>query len=259
MKVLQKAAYVGKRLNSGPVGRNVNRIAKYAAGCYFDLRGGVYRTEGLTFEVPREHTTRSMRGRFAADTYELPERALIREHLPRDARVLELGGCIGVVSCLINSLLSDSCAHVVVEANPFLIPFLESNRDRNKAGFSVEQCIVSRSFDAALAIAADMDSSRIGCGGLKVPTRTVEYIEASHHMRFDALVMDIEGAESEFIRQNAAILRQVRFIMVEFHPSIVGEAEVSALRKTLMDCGLEKAGQRLETEVYKRMTQPCVE
>jgi len=252
MSRLQSAAYVGKKFGSGILGRAVNHAAKYAAGCYFDLSGSKYRTEGLAFQIPREHSTRAMRGRFAVDTYELPERQLVRKHLPPEARVLELGGCIGVVSCLINRLLQNSRSHVVVEANPFLIPFLSGNRDLNGAAFSIEQCVVSRSHDATLVISANMDGSRIGGSGIAVPTRTFEYIESKYGINFDALVMDIEGAESDFIRENREALHRMNFVLVEFHPSVVGETEVSYLRGILIDCGLQKLDQKLTTEVYRR-------
>jgi FkbM family methyltransferase len=253
MRGLQSAAYVGKKLGSGIFGRAVNHAAKYAAGCYFDLGGSLYRTEGFAFQIPREHSTRAMRGRFAVDTYELPERQLVRKHLPREARVLELGGCIGVVSCLINSLLQSSRSHVVVEANPFLIPFLSGNRDLNSATFSIEQCVVSRSHNATLVIAANMDGSKIGGSGLAVPTRTLEYIESKYGLNFDALVMDIEGAENDFIRENREALQRMEFILVEFHPSVIGETEVSILRGILIECGLQKVDQKLTTEVYQRL------
>ena len=252
MRPLQSAAYIGKKFGSGIFGRAINHAAKYAAGCYFDLCGSVYRTEGLEFQIPREHSTRAMRGRFAADTYELPERQLIRKHLPPRAQVLELGGCIGVVSCLINSLLQSPHSHVVVEANPFLIPFLLGNRDLNSAAFNIEQCVVSRSHDATLSVAADMDASKIGGSDLVVPTRTLEYIESKYDLKFDALVVDIEGAESDFIRENRAALKRMDFILIEFHPSAVGETEVSFLRGILIGCGLQKVDQKLTTEVYRR-------
>ena len=218
MRGLQNAAYIGKKLGSGTFGRVINHAAKYAAGCYFDLSGSMYRTEGLAFQIPREHSTRAMRGRFAVDTYELPERQLVRKYLPREARVLELGGCIGVVSCLINSLLQSSRSHVVVEANPFLIPFLSGNRDHNSATFSIEQCVVSRSHNATLVIAANMDGSKIGGSGLAVPTRTFEDLESKYDLKFNALVMDIEGAENDFIRENREALQRMEFILVKFHP-----------------------------------------
>jgi FkbM family methyltransferase len=253
MTTLHAVANLGKKLGDGFVGRTVTFAAKYAAGCYFDVFCGQYRTSGFTFEIPIKHTTRAMRGRFAADTYELPERELILKHLPPDSRVLELGGCIGVLSCLVNSLLGDRRAHVVIEANPFLIPFLERNRDVNGAEFSVEHCVISRAPEAILTLAADMDSSKRGDHGLMVPTRTFEDIDAHYQLSFDTLVMDIEGAESEFIRDNKVVIQKMNLIVIEFHPSIIGEAQVGVLRKILVESGLKMMDQRLTTEVYRRV------
>jgi FkbM family methyltransferase len=253
MSIRHDVAGFSKTLNRGAVGRRVTFAAKFAAGCYFDLFCGQYRTNGLTFEIPLKHTTRAMRGRFAADTYELPERQLILKHLAPDSHVLELGGCIGVVSCLVNSLLTDRHAHIVVEANPFLIPFLERNRDVNGAKFSVEHCVVTRATEAILSLAADMDSSKAGDHGLTVPTLTCENIEARYQLSFDTLVMDIEGAESEFIKENRLLFQKVKLIVVEFHPSIRGVAETEGLRKLLVEYGLTKVDHKLTTEVYRRV------
>jgi FkbM family methyltransferase len=253
MSIRHDVASLSKKLNHGAVGRRVTFAVKVAAGCYFDVFCGQYRTSGLTFEIPLKHTTRAMRGRFAADTYELPERQLILKHLPSDSSVLELGGCIGVVSCLVNSLLTDRHSHVVVEANPFLIPFLERNRDVNGAKFSVEHCMVTRATEATLSLAADMDSSKAGDQGLSVPTRTCENIEASYQLSFDTLIMDIEGAEREFIKENEFLFQKLKLIVVEFHPSIIGSAETNVLRMLLAEYGLTKVDQKLTTEVYRRV------
>jgi len=253
MKMLQNVVYLGKKISDNACGRTVTYATKYIAGCYFDVFCKQYRTAGLTFEVPVDHTTRAMRGRFAADTYELPERELIRKYLSADSRVLELGGCIGVVSCTINNLLRDRHAHVVVEANPFLIPFLERNRDVNGAKFSVEHCVVTRDSAATLSIAANMDGSRRGEQGLAIPTHTFEYIEGRHQISFNTLVMDIEGAESEFIMENRATLERMQLLVIEFHPSAIGKNQVGDLREVLHACGLEKVDQRLTTEVYRRV------
>ena len=253
MRMLQNAVYLGKKVSDNACGRTLTHATKYMAGCYFDVFCKQYRTAGLTFEIPVEHTTRAMRGRFAADTYELPERELILKYLPSESRVLELGGCIGVVSCTINGLLRDREAHVVVEANPFLIPFLERNREVNGAKFSVEHCVVSRDSRATLNIAANIDGSRRGEHGLPIPTRTFEYLEKHHQIQFDTLVMDIEGAESEFLLENRAILERMQLIVIEFHPGALGETQVGVLREVLIGCGLEKVDQRLTTEVYRRV------
>ena len=94
----------------------------------------------------------------------------------------------------------------------------------------------------------------MGGSGLAVPTRTLEYIESKYALKFDALVMDIEGAESDFIRENRTALQRMDFILVEFHSGVIGENEVSFLRGILIECGLRKVDQRLTTEVYRR---PC--
>lgn len=253
MPFIQRAAYASKSLlGRSRAGRIANHAAKLAAGLYFDVFQRTYRTEGMAFSVPREQTTISLRGKFAVDTYELPERILVKRYLPRDATVLELGGCIGVLSCVINSRLDRPDTHVVVEANPNLVPILEHNRDSNRAKFCIENCVVSRDASAKIAIARNMDSSTVGHEGVAVPTMALEELEAKHGLTFDAIVMDIEGGEASFIAENADKLRRVRFLMVEFHPSLIGEGAVAHLRGLLAGAGLKKTDAMLATEVYTR-------
>jgi hypothetical protein len=71
--------------------------------------------------------------------FERPEREAIRRFLDPGLPVVELGGCIGVVACVTNRKLRSPRQHVVVEANPAMIPFLKTNRDRNRSQFSILQ------------------------------------------------------------------------------------------------------------------------
>ena len=95
------------------------------------------------FEIPSD-ATRQFRGRFPLGVYELPERILISRHLPKDSRILELGGCLGIVSCILNEKISDPTQHVVIESNPLMIPYLELNRDSNGCAFSIVSGVVSK-------------------------------------------------------------------------------------------------------------------
>jgi FkbM family methyltransferase len=252
MRPSQRVVYATKSLARFRIGRIANCVAKIAAGLYFDLFQRCYRTEGMSFIVPREQTTLSLRGKFAVDSYELTERSLVKRHLPRAATVLELGGCIGVLSCVINRRLDHPSAHVVVEANPKLIPVLERNRDSNGARFRIENGAISRRSSAKIAISRDMDSSTIGPFGLPVATMTLEQLEAKHGVVFDAIVMDIEGGETAFIDENIEKLRRIEFLMVEFHPAALGDATITRLRSVLRDAGLRKVDDMLATEVYAR-------
>jgi FkbM family methyltransferase len=253
-RFLQLTAYATKGLARTRAGSSVMNAARAAAGLCFDTFQGRYETEGMVFAIPKEHTTRSMRGKFFADTYELPERTLAKRHLPGSSRVLELGGCIGVLSCLINRLLDRPTCHVVVEANPSLVPTLEHNGTINRAAFKIESCVVSRRAPARLVIHRNMDSSYVDGDGIPVVTKTLEALEAAHEMEFDAIVMDIEGGEASFIEDHPGKLRQLSFLMIEFHPDSLGEATVDRLRGLLRDAGLRKIDQMLTTEVYVR---PC--
>jgi FkbM family methyltransferase len=253
MRMLQRTVYATKRFSSSPIGRITNHAAKAAAGLCYDAFLRHYRTEGMIFTVPRDQTTLALRGKFFVDSYELPERTLAKRRMPRDATVLELGGCIGVVSCVINRLLAVPHRHVVVEANPFLIPVLERNRVANRALYRIENRVVSHEPSVRLALARNMDSSRVSEeGGTRVPTITLEELETRHSLVFDAVVMDIEGAEADFIAENAGLLRRIKFLMVEFHPDILGDDRVEWLRSTLQAAGLVKTDQMLATEVYGR-------
>jgi len=73
-------------------------------------------------------------------TYEPP--ASYNPDTQGGAAVLELGGCLGVLSCTINKRLGDPTKHVVLEANPALIPYLRGNREINRAAFIVTNSVV---------------------------------------------------------------------------------------------------------------------
>jgi FkbM family methyltransferase len=242
--------YATKSLTKSGTGRFFIDGVKAVSGLYFDcFCQGRYKTEGLTFDIPREQTTLRLRGRFAADTYEWPERVLIRRHLPSNATLLELGGCIGVVSCIANRCLEMPRAHVVVEANPKLIPILQRNRDANGAEFAIEHAAVSRK-PVRLAVDQNMDSSRAASKGIPVPIITLEALQEKHGLTFDAIAMDIEGAETAFLDENPDALSRIRFLMIEFHPDIVGKDSLQRLRNLLQKTGLRRQDKMLATEVY---------
>ena len=180
---------------------------------------------------------------------------LVKRHLPRGSRVLELGGCIGVLSCLMNRLLDNPASHVVVEANPALIPTLKRNAAANGAAFAIENCVVSRKPFERLLVHENMDSSYLDGGGIPIKAQTLADLEAAHRIEFDAVVMDIEGAEAAFIEDHPDALRRMAFLMIEFHPESLGESRVDRLRALLRDAGLRKTDEMLTTEVYVRDRQ----
>ena len=215
------------------------------AGLYFDLFRGMYRADGLTFEVPKDLTSRSFRSRFLFDIYEQEERALIRAHMPADVTVLELGACLGVVSCITNRLLRQPERHVVVDANPRVGEWIERNRRRNGADFAIEEGLVSRSSDGTfflhdLVVGGSAD--RVTSVRVTAPVLTIEELEERHALTFDALVMDIEGGELVFVRENPDLFRRLRFACIEMHEFVLGDDGVAECESLLRAAGLERVG-----------------
>jgi FkbM family methyltransferase len=227
----------------------------YVHGLLFDRAGGIYRTEGLEFVVPRRSMPRSYRSRFYFDIYEKPERDLARRFLTRDSVVLELGACIGVVSCMVNSLLQDPTKHVVVEANPELIDVLTQNRNNNGCRFAIENTLVGNGETAAFRVGRLMTANRLGSRRGKVvelPMKTVAQLEASHHLKFDTLIADIEGAEMQFVAENTDLIARLKLVIMEIHDGILGPEKARRVRDLLRSGGLTFAAEQSKTEVWLR-------
>jgi FkbM family methyltransferase len=250
---LQRLAYASKSLSRLPLGRRLNTMGKMAAGLYFDIFLHRYRTNGMTFEIPKALTDLAMRGKFTADTYELPERVLAKRHLPPASTVLELGGCIGVVSCVVNRVLQNPSRHLVVEGNSGVIPVLQRNRDVNQCAFRIVHGVVTRVSQPRMSVGMVMDSNQLAANGVEVPALSIEDLENAHGMRFDALVMDIEGGEYRLLQENSERLLSLNAAIIEFHPGLIGESKTAELYQLLAGAGLHKVDEMLTTQAWLRL------
>lgn len=218
----------------------------WLGGWYFTLFQRRFRSGGCEFIIPSELTTIPFRGQFAIDYYERQERENLKNYVHPDATVLELGGCLGIVSCLTNRILKNPKNHVVVEANPNVVPHLERNREHNHCQFSIENCMVSsqrvNEFFVGKSILAS-SPIRATTNLISVEGKTVEDLERQHGLKFDTLIMDIEGGELQFLRENRDWLRNLRtvFLEVHEHAEVLTAAEVEECRQILLGSGLKMA------------------
>lgn len=229
----------------------------YLAGTYFTLFEKTYKVDGLDLVVPFDKTDIKLRGQFPIDFYEKQERRYLKQFLPKNATVLELGACLGIVSCLTNRLLDHPERHVVVEANPNLIPVIEENKRRNNCKFHIEHCMVSgrpvNEFFIGKTILMG-SNRRKSATRISVAGKSVAALEKEYEMKFDALIMDIEGGELDFLRENAEKLKELNVIFMEVHPhkDILSNDEVAECRTILERSGLEKAVDENNFWVYKK-------
>ena len=225
-------------------------------GLMFDLRGGIFRADGCQFVIPKDMSTIGWRGAgFGRGDYENNERDLTKQFVRPEDSVVELGACLGVVSCVTNRLLRDRTRHLVVEANPLLIPWLFRNRELNQSGFLVEHCAVGKPPEVTFYIHStaivDGTTQRKSGRGYRLPSRSLRELH-DRYGPFNTLIADIEGGELDVLEGAGDLLKSYRLAVVEFHPTIIGEDKVARCRQILTDCGLRFVGKAGVTEAWQR-------
>lgn len=204
-------------------------------GFIFSITYRYYKTEGLVFSYPKSRVSMKFRSRFYLDTYELEERTIIKKYIKPQHNVLELGACIGVVSCITNKLLDSSSKHLVVEANPYLIPWILSNKALNKCNFLVEFCAVSEKYKSEFylhELIVGGISSRKTKNPIDIINCSLKYI-LKKHGDFDVLIMDIEGGEFQFFTEYENYISTFNIIIFETHDFIIGIEKTEQIRTIL--------------------------
>src|SRR5829696_6714097 len=229
------------------------------AGRIVEWRGNIVQADGLRFSVAHPAITRGVKGLFLLNRYERPEREALKTCIDPTLPVIELGASIGVISCLTNKRLLDPSKHVVVEANPDLIPLLESNRQCNGCSFTVLHAALSYSAneveflisDSILASSATQMDSRFRVSRkVKVPTVTLKGILERFGFPKCTLICDIECGEVELVEQEIETIKEhVSTIMMEIHNTTLSRQTVENLVMTLNDAGFSLARRVRKTYI----------
>ena len=242
---LEKAGMWWRRGEPFELGKLVGRPSRHV------------RIDGCRFGLEHEVITPALEHLLLTGKHEAPERALIRRHLNPDLPLVELGGAIGVVSCIANAILRDPSRHVVVEANPALLPVLEANRRRNGSGFSIVHRALAYGAPAvSFSVAADVlaSSARVtGSDSVTVPATTLRDLLRQHRFSRCNLVCDIEGTELDLVREEAGVLATaVEVLIMEVHDRIVGVGPCAEMLRSLERLGFERVGQAWDTVAMRR-------
>jgi FkbM family methyltransferase len=236
-------------------GRFDEAVVKRIQGLIFDLSGGRFKTDGCAFIIPKDQTSLAYRSSFLTGNYEVEDLEVVRASIKPTDQVIELGACMGIVSCVTNKILADKTRHVVIEANPFCIPTLHRNRDLNGCSFLIENCAISLQREVTLHV---NPSVIVGSSlhlksdvTVRVPTRTLTELDARYGP-FTTLIMDIEGAELETFENSRDLLRNYRLVIVELHDWALGEAGLKRCREILTEAGLKLHHRREWVEAWQR-------
>ena len=224
-------------------------------GRFLAVSGNTVRIEGCRFSFAHPDVTDELRCRALLGRYERSEREVLARHLDGTRPVIELGGGLGVIACLTNRRLRDPAAHVVVEANPSLIPLIERHRFDNGCRFA----LVNAAIDYAgtshvnLRVETDFISARVDDSG-GIPVQTITLGRLLDHFPFAActLICDIEGLETALVEHESALLaRRVATLIVETHPEFRTDGERAAMATRLTTAGFVEVDAVRKVRVYR--------
>jgi FkbM family methyltransferase len=198
-------------------------------GCRFRLRG--LPDTGMKFQL-------------LTGEYEQPERDAARRYIRPEWPVVELGGCFGVVACVTNKLLQNPQAHVVLEANPLVIPYLASNRDSNQCSFKIVNRALAYNaetvtFRPGVEFMENSVHSKSGHPSVTVPATQLSEILREENFEKFALICDVEGQEYELVMRESAALRKAELIIMEVHPHVIGDEKAQLLISKLATLGFK--------------------
>ena len=212
--------------------KHITRIAKQSRQqrdiwAHRGRNSGTFSFNKRPVRLPRG-TKLGIRHAIATDAYEAAERELIRQHLRSDLPVIELGGCLGLVSGFISEHLDIEVDHLIVEANPELLDVCRANatteRRANKTQL-IHKAVAYTDKVVRFHASANAHSSRLGDdnkpGNVEVPAcKLSDLLPKIDAESGYSLVCDIEGAEFDMFENDADALETCQLALVEVHPDV---------------------------------------
>ena len=219
------------------------RVNNRNIGWIIETFGNRVFLDGLRYSVDCPLISTGHKSTILFGLHEIEERELAKAWISPDIPVVEFGGGLGAVSCLINSRLSKGLPHIVVEANPAMIPVLKRNKMLNGCDFHLLNNALGYDEDY---IQLNIDKEFVGSSALntansetvKVKTTTLNSLLKEAGLSQVQVICDIEGLERDLIRREILDNERVVALLVEMHPRILGVSEVETLIEELENSGL---------------------
>jgi len=230
--------------------RGIGSVTAEKIGMWYRRTGNAVRLDGCVFDL--EGLSEDISSLLLRGEYELSERTIARMFLDQRLPVIELGSCIGVVSCITNRMLQHPDRHVVVEANTNIIETLRSNAARNRSRFTIVNAALG--YDASpFFVSSHLIASGTRAQGtpINVPKRTLRQIADEFQFDRFTLVCDIEGSETDLVdREGEFIAERCPSIIMETHEKLLGMEPIRDMTARLAKLGFLAIYRSWDTSVF---------
>ena len=179
--------------------------------------------------------------------YEASERQLIKKYLKPESPIVELGGGLGVITCIANSLLKRPRKHIVVEASSESVSIIKDNVARNQCEIEIiNAAIAYGSKDVTFWVNSDLPYSNgltpvhKAAKQITVPAITLDSLFQQHPLTQCTLLCDIEGGENEMVKNELPLIAEhISCIVMETHPRLVGQTQTEEMLAALVSVGFQ--------------------
>ena len=86
----------------------------------------------------------------------------------------------------------------------------------------------------------------------KVPIFDIDALKTEYNIKFNCLIMDIEGGEFDFVDDFAENLPEFNTVILEQHPHILGETKADAVRNAFRNAGMVCIDTSSHCEVWRK-------
>jgi FkbM family methyltransferase len=193
--------------------------------------------------------------------YEAAECKMVERYLPCHLPVIELGGCLGLVSSVVARNLEAGIAAIVVEANPTLLAACRHNATLGGQRAHTEiipKAVAYSGGQVAFHVHDNAHISRLA-GDTETGGKIVDAVTLSElvgllepSVQF-SLICDIEGAEVELVTCDADALQRCALAIIEMHPGLYADHTVEELINLISAAGLDLVAQEQNVYAFQRL------
>lgn len=173
---------------------------------------------------------------FHSGRFERDEKDILLSTLEPSDRYLEIGAGVGYTGLYAATIVSCSDHVVLFEANPDMIPIIETNMELNDQTLSVyNNAVISGESaevpfyitnDFWLSSTFDTKSAR----KITIEAQSLETTLANHQPTY--LMLDVEGGEYDLLARSE-LTNSVRKICFEIHPQVISSNKISKIFERL--------------------------
>lgn len=177
--------------------------------------------------------------------HELAEQIVLYRHIEPNDQVLEFGPNVGRSSIIINSRLKNKDKHVVVEADPTVVPKLRENRDANGQRFRIFPGAISDTPLYRRGWKTGPDKNL----GEEVNTLTLSsFLQKYSDVRFNTIVADCENCLIPLLKKNDSFLKNIRKVIIEHDFETVRDLDY--FMQKMRQNGLVKVEEFLKSDTH---------